>query len=261
VSESKILELESDDIYSPVYPAIDEVAIGQSDYFLLKGNWDWGFHLKYSTKSEKLPVAGSLRVEEDESFLAKLVTLPEYIELENFDIDSTVPSHYLVLGENDSLDNVNTDLIELAIKETPTTIDGIINVNNLLTRYFIEDGLSTKFNEFLVNSNEYIGNFNSIEDYVKEYIRLNILPLYTIEANEFYYKKNAAATSANDNSNVNPNIIEFIALNDVQRFAQGYTILKSVQINKKDRLILKFTYAKNVSSGISISPKIKIKFI
>jgi hypothetical protein len=260
VSDSQILVLESDESYLPIYPKINEVAIGKSDYFLLRGNWDWGFHYRYTTKETSLPVSGALRVEEDDSFLAKLITLPEAIELEDFKIE--------YIDATQEFNTVDISKIEIVAKETPLAIEGVINVNNVLTRYLIEDGIDAKFNEYLINSNEFIGNFNSISDpdilvssYVREYIKLNILKLYDIDTNEFYSKQNNALVSTNPQAGSNPNSIEFVFLNDQQRFTQGYNILKSLQINKKDKLILKFSFAKKQGSGLSISPKIKIKFI
>ena len=260
VSDSQILVLESDESYLPIYPKINEVAIGKSDYFLLRGNWDWGFHYRYSNKETNLPVSGALRVEEDDSFLAKLITLPAEIELEDFKIE--------YIDATQEFNTVDISKIEIVAKETPLAIEGVINVNNVLTRYLIEDGISAKFNEYLINSNEFIGNFNSISDpdilvssYVREYIKLNILKLYDIDTNEFYSKQNNALVSTNPQAGSNPNSIEFVFLNDQQRFTQGYNILKSLQINKKDKLILKFSFAKKQGSGLSISPKIKIKFI
>ena len=260
VADSQILVLESDESYLPIYPKINEVAIGKKDYFLLRGNWDWGFHHRYTNKETSVPVSGALRVEEDDSFLAKLITLPEAIELEDFNIE--------YIDATQEFNTVDISKIEIVAKETPLTVEGVINVNNVLTRYLIEDGIDAKFNEYLINSNQFIGNFNSISDpdilvssYVREYIKLNILKLYDIDTNEFYSKQNTALVSTSQQAGSNPNSIEFVFLNDQQRFTQGYNILKSLQINKKDKLILKFSFAKKQGSGLSISPKIKIKFI
>ena len=260
VADSQILVLESDESYLPIYPKINEVAIGRKEYFLLRGNWDWGFHHRYLNKETSVPVSGALRVEEDDSFLAKLITLPETIELEDFKIE--------YIDSNQEFNIVDISKIEIVAKETPLVVEGVINVNNVLTRYLIEDGIDAKFNEYLINSNQFIGNFNSISDpdilvssYVREYIKLNILKLYDIDTNEFYSKQNTALVSTNQQAGSNPNSIEFVFLNDQQRFTQGYNILKSLQINKKDKLILKFSFAKKPGSGLSISPKIKIKFI
>ena len=259
VADTQVLSLESDEAFLPVYPKINEIAIGQGEYFLFKGNWDWGFHYKYSTKSDKLPVSGALRIEEDDSFLAKLIVLPEYIELESFDKTNT--NQFYQISENEDLDKVDITNREFIIKDTPDALSGIINLNNTLTRFLIEDGIMSKFNQYLVNSNEYIGNFNSLEDYVKQYIQINILKLYDIDVNEFYAKPNAAVISTNTRGKTNPNGITFEFLNDKDRFTNGYDILKSLQINKKDKLVLKFNFTKKAGSGLIVSPKIKIKFI
>lgn len=251
IADTKILTLESDPAYSPVYPTVDEVAIGRADYFLLSSNWDWGFHQKYFNKSSYDKVSGALRVEEDESFLGKILIVPPTIELEQFSITT--------LTGRARLEDVDLDQVELVVKENQRTVDGFININNVLTSYFITDGIEQKFNEFLVNSNQYIGNFNSIQDYVKEYIRLNTLKLYNVDQVEFYSKRNTSLVSTE--SVQNSNLIQFFFLNDQQRFTQGYSLLRSVKINKPDRLIISFSIQKPVDSGLSISPKIKINFI
>lgn len=251
VADSKILTLETDEAYTPVYPLIDEVAIGQADYFLLAGNWDWGFHKKYLNKTEYSAVAGSLRVEEDESFMGKILKVPTSVELEQFAVTT--------LAANQNLADVDLSQIEIVVKETPTSVDGYINLSNALTSYFISQGILQSFNAFLTNSNEYLGNYDSIENYVKDYIRLNLLKLYELETAEFYSKPDAAVVSTQSLQNINT--IEFDFLDDTQRFAGGYSLLKTTKINKSDRLVVNFSIPKSVSTGLRVSPKIKIKFI
>ena len=251
VSDTKILTLESDESFLPEYPSIGEIAIGSSDYFLFKGNWDWGFHKYWPNKTDFFDVSGTLRIEEDQNYLAKVMTLPSEIELEQFNI--------ITVGQRINLDTFDTTSIEIAIKEGPSSIEGLINLNNVLTRYFIEGGISEKFNEFLVASSEFIGGLNTIEEYVKEYIKLNILELYEISQVEFYKKRNAQLYSKTLTSN--PNFIQFNFLNDTQRFELGYLQIKTVEINKIDKLIIKFSVSKDIDAGFDISPKIKIKFI
>lgn len=251
VADSKILTLETDSAFTPVYPLIDEVAIGQADYFLLSGNWDWGFHKKYLDKSTYSAAAGSLRVEEDESFMGKILKVPNSVELEQFATTT--------LGANQNLADVDLTQIEMVIKETQKSVDGYINISNVLTSYFIGQGITQPFNDFLSNSNEYLGNYNSIESYVKDYIKLNLLKLYELETAEFYSKPDAAVVSTQDLQN--PNSIEFDFLDDAQRFAGGYSLLKTTKINKSDRLIISFSIPKSLNTGLRVSPKIKIKFI
>lgn len=248
VSDSKILSLESDDRYDPRYEIVDEIAIGREDYFLLKSNWDYGFHYKYTSKKNRVPVSGTLRIEEDYSFISKLLTLRSELELEN----PTLTVH-------PSIDSINQEEIELAVVEKDDRIEGIINLENILTSYLISDGIMAQFNSFLENSPEYIGNFESIEEYVKEYIKQNILKLYQLIDVEFYEKKDKSLINQGNISN--QNAISFNFLDDTQRFDLGYKLNKNLRINKIDRLILKFEFNKKLSSGILISPKIKMNFI
>jgi hypothetical protein len=243
VANTKILLLESDESFLPQYPLIGETPISQMEYFLLRSNWDWGFHRKYSNLFDSSPVSGALRVEEDENFIGKILNVPNEIEFESFETT--------ILNVDETFESIDLDQIELAIKENASTVDLVINIEKVLTRFLIEDGISQQFNQFLVNSPEYIGNFNSIEEYVKEYIRLNIFKLYTISESKIFAKKNTLLTG--------PYALVF--LNDSQRFQQEYSVLKNVQINNLDRLLISFRIQKNLNSGINISPKIKINFI
>lgn len=260
IADSQILELEADDTYSPIYPKIGEIAIAQSPYFLFSGNWDWGFHRKYLNKFESEPVSGALRLEEDDSFISKLITLPETIRVMDFD-KSNINQFYKIENETIDINTVDISNREIVIKETSTSVDGLINLNNTIIRYLITNGFINKFNEYLIASPEYIGNFNTINEYAKEYIRVNILKLYNIEVNEFYAKSSAAVSTGSTVNGANPNGIDFTFISDRDRFVQGYSIMKSLQINKKERLILKFSFTKPAGQGLLISPNIKINFI
>jgi hypothetical protein len=251
VADTKILELESDPAYLPVYPTIGEVAIGKNQMFLLSSNWDWGFHQKYSSSTAFSPVSGAARVEEDECFLGKVISLRDEIELESFEVQ--------LLTENQQLADVDLSQVEIVAKESANSLDGFINLNNVITRYLILDGISAKFNEFLINSYEYIGNFDSIDGYVREYIRLNILRLYDVSSVEFFSRNNASLSAAQ--GALGANGIQFVFLNDQDRFKLGYSNLKNVRINKPEKLILNFRIQKQLDSGLDISPKVKIKFI
>lgn len=253
ISDVKILDLESDDVYNPTYEALGEIAIGRENYFLLLSNWDYGFHYKYSNKTTYSTVPGTLRVEEDDSFIGKLVIVPKVIELEQFKL--------LTLSESEKLDDVDLSKIEVVIKETSSTVDGYINLNNALTSYLISKGFSQKFNEFLVNSTEFIGKYESIEDYVKDYIALNILKLYDISQVEFYTRKNPTLLTLRTINTEILNGIEFQFLDDKNRLEGGYKLSKNLKINKFDRLILKFSFNKELNGGLQISPKIIINFI
>jgi hypothetical protein len=248
ISNSKILSLESDEEFDPLYEIPGEIAIGRSDYNLLNSNWDYGFHLQYNNKTTKSPVSGTLRIEEDDCFVSKLIKLRDVIELEEFDVQLV-----------SNIQEVNIDNIELIYQEKDTTIVGYINIKNALISYLISDGIINKFTEFLIVSPEYLGSYESIEDYVRDYVDVNIVKLYEIDTIEFYTKEDKELIEDSKNSNLNK--IQFELLNDKERFDDNYKLNKNLQINKIDRYMLKFEFAKSLNSGTLISPKIKIKFI
>lgn len=246
VSDYEILTLESDPIFEPRYELVGEISIGRSDYDLLNSNWDYGFHHKYVNKSTKIPVSGTLRIEEDDSFIAKIVNLRENIDLEDF--NTAIVS---------DINTIDISDFEIVYVDETNSITGIINLENVLTRFLLNDGISQKFEDFLFENTEYIGNNNSIDDYVKKYIKLNILKLYEIDKIELYTRGNTSTTA----SDANPNTVEFEFLDDIGRNKSGYKLNSNLQINKTERLLLTFTFNKNINSGLLVSPKIKIKFI
>ncbi len=252
ISDTKILALEANEAFEPRYEKIDEIAIGKRPYFLFDSNWEYGFHHKYLDKTRPTAVAGSLRVDEDDSFIGKLITLPDTISLNDYQVTE--------LTELQLLENVNLNEIEIVSKETSQALEGYININNVLTRYFIENGIINKFNEYLVNEEQYLGSFESIEDYVREYVKLNILKLYETVGVEFFTKDDRNLTSSLQTPK-NLNAIEIVSLDDNQRNQQSFVINKNLEINKYERLILRFNFKKSTKSGTLVSPKIKIKFI
>jgi hypothetical protein len=76
---------------------------------------------------------------------------------------------------------------------------------------------------------------------------------------EFFSQNNAALSAAQ--GALGANGIQFVFLNDQDRFKLGYSNLKNVRINKPEKLILNFRIQKQLDSGLDISPKVKIKFI
>jgi hypothetical protein len=146
------------------------------------------------------------------------------------------------------------------VKENNSSVQGYINVNNVLTRYLIEDGITQKFSEFLINSSTYIGNYLTIQQYVEDYIKQNILKLYEISTTDFYSKAVKSLTSPIDGV-TNINTVTFEFLNDKDRFKKGYALNRGLQINNTSKLILRFNFNKNPDSSLAVSPKITVKFI
>lgn len=259
ISNSSILSLANDSKYEAVYPLVGEVPIGTSPYFLLSSNWDYGFHQLYTDRTKAVPVSGTLRIGEDSSFLSKLVNLPDAIDLDQFDTTSIQLS---------LLNNI-FDGKQLVYEENLQDVTGVINVVEVMINYFfnsrLKDNILSIFKDENGNpisqSTEFFGNMNA-DEYVKAYIRENLIKLYKITGLEFYQKPQRGVLSANAQvKGSNPNTVTFVNLNDSSRFNQKYTVNTNIEINKLSDLIIKFKIAKPIDTSLLVSPKIKIRLI
>jgi hypothetical protein len=259
VANTAILSLANDPKYQSVYPLVDEVAIGRAPYFLMSSNWEYGFHHLYTNKSDFQPASGTLRIGEDFSYVAKLVKLPNSIFLEDY--------QYTQVDIN-SL-NGNYSQVELAYQEDKSTVNGVINLGNTAIRYVSGTALSDNIKATFIDANgnpitqdqEFLGNLN-IEDYIKAYIGNNLLNLYQIDTVEVWTLnvRNVVSSNAGVAGN-NPNTVTFVNLNDTQRARLGYTLNKSIQINKTGDFLLAFSINKPTDSSLSVSLNIKISLI
>lgn len=258
VANTSILSLANDPKYQSVYPLVDEVAIGRAPYFLLSSNWEYGYHHQYLNKSEFKPASGTLRIGEDYSYVSKLVKLPNSIYLQDYEIEQV----------NINSLNGNYSNVELAYQEDKVTVNGIINLANVAVRYLsgtkLADNIKVTFVDVngnpITNSEEFLGNVN-IEEYIQSYISDNLLNLYQIDVVEVWMLNVKSVTSGANVAGNNPNTVQFVNLNDAQRASQGYTLNKSVQINKMGDFLLGFSINKPTNSSLSVSFNIKISLI
>lgn len=241
IVENNIMLLGQNGEDNLLYPLIDEISIGQKDFQVFTANWEWGFHQKYISKKDFVPVAGSFRVLEDNSFMNKVLNVPSAIKLNDFKIFD--------IGPTLELKDIDIQQHEIIIKETSTNISGIINVSNVLLRYFMENGADRKFREYLIDDSEYLNKL-SLDQYIRAYLAGNILKLYDIDQTIF----NVQRTKNTDD-------IEFIFTDDETRLIEGYTILKDVTIQKAIDLTINFNLRKESNNGFKISPSITIRLI
>ena len=260
IAANKILALQDDPKFYPVYEKIGETTIGHADFNMLMSSWDYGFHKKYTGKTSYVNVAGSLRVEEDNCVVAKTITLPQTSrlldnsQLPTISFDAKVQYKPALVADVMSVDMSKYCLAYS--KMSDGSYIGFINVRNAMMYKFKHSGISAPFEKFLVPISEtadqyqYVG-YTDIDDYVSAYVDANVYPLYDIFEVMFYGKK------------VTGNISMFdIQYSDDTDINNGTAfIIRDVEINKIDGQLLKFKYYKPVDSGITINPVLKIKLI
>ena len=240
VSEKGIgtLTLAKNNKYIPLYPIIDETAIGNKNFYIFHSNWDPGYFQESVTKGNPQPRAGTREMREYKSFFgSKIMKTRTNLKMETIKV-SQVPI----------LANINLNLIsdEIIFEETDTLIRGIISVDKRLVRFLIEDGADKYFKEHLI-SEFGTGDSKSIEDDIDEYLRENILPSYFLQSLVIYSKQS---------QEVLPAVVG--NLTDKDKIANGYSITKNIGVSKISDFIWSFELVKNESFNTSLAMSIII---
>jgi len=238
ISDKSVLKTESDLKLYPIYELIDEITIGNADYYYFLSNWEYGYHKKYIDKINHIDVHGSLRIEEDYNFVAKLIKLKEELELLEFE----VTTH----NARSNIDNLDFSQYEIVVQDVDNTIVGYINIKNMLIRYLYEDGIYDLIKTYLIYNVTTLGKL-TMREYVNSYIETNIIDLYNVDTITFLgedYNNDVDASNL-FSSSLTTNSKEF----------------KGVDINKKEKYLYKFTYTKKDGDNKKIKFKTKIKLI
>ena len=253
-SEKTILDLEASSKFDPKYPLIGESPIDYDKFNALSSSWDLGYHYEYSTKRDKIAVAGTKRITEDYSFLSKLINLPTDILVE--------PSQFIEIPQalfEESDISFSERPVDAVYSVYQNDIRLKINFSRLLSKTILEKGLSSQFNNFfkdqnsniIQNDSQLIGNL-TLEQYKIQYCENNLVRLFQLDAVEFFYSPDYSLSD---------NTVSFTQIDYAELQSSGYSQVRSIQINNPKSKILTFSIPRNTSSGISIVPKLKIKYI
>jgi hypothetical protein len=228
VSGSKILSLQGDSKYSPVYPLIGEYNIGFADMNAFMSNWEYGFHVEYADKNTFSHTFGLRRIENDDCLVNTVTKLPDTM---TFNVKSLIESNIV---------NKNSQILTS------------INLSNMITS-FLSAGMHDNINS-LINVSEdelisCIGNM-SIDSYISSYVSVNFTKYYAISEVRMYM----SSTTGTGN-------VTFTDIDEVEAIKSGYSLFKSVDIKKNGTLGSDITINKLTGRDITIAPIVKIKFI
>jgi len=166
-----VLELSSDTSFNSVYPLIGEVAIDKHDkFYIFSSSWDPGYFVTYFTKTNKVLSPGTLSSLEKKSFFgSKYLKVPQSIIIDTFDSTEFV---YFYSSEN--------------------TLNITLDLQSRFIRYYIEK----IYNLFLTYVNPAFTSYShtDIEQFIKSYIQINIIPLYKIQNIDMYLKEIAGGS-------------------------------------------------------------------
>ena len=175
---SSVLELSTDSAFLSLYPLINEVGISSKDYYTFSSNWEPGYFVKSIDKTAIADIIGTRSMKEKKAFFgSKYLKVPQEIVLETY-----VPSEFF----------------KPAIKQ-PTLVNGtymyLENESNIefylfnekrLTE-FLFDPIKETFENY-INPLFGFGDEETLDDDVREYIKLNILNLYKIDNVDFFVR-------------------------------------------------------------------------
>lgn len=265
-AEYNILDFENSQKFEPVYPMIYESPIDFDKYEVLSSSWDFNYHYSYDTKKNKVSIPGSRRVTEDYSFISKLLNVPLSFIAESF-VFTELTNQQFEISDSDFLKfTANGNLVEFAYSVYSNEVRFKINFPQVIARALAETGLSgdtrlrAEFQKFFTDELGQpitvdpvsLGTY-TFDSYLYDYCKKNLVKLYSFDTIDFYEK---ADHSLPDNS-ISLAEVPYDQLDDA-----GYSSVKAVKINNTTNSdIITGSIMKKSSSGISLVPKLKIKYI
>lgn len=257
-AESKILDFEDSQAYLPVYPLINESPIDKTSYNALSSSWDFNYHQLYTNKNTYSLIPGSRRITEDYSFVSKLINLPMSIIVESF---NAVELPIINFEMNDAAFkqfSLSGQFVDIIYAKYSNEIRFKINLELLISRALIINGLRYQFNRFFIDGNTILNNDSLVfgtltqEQYLLAYCKDNLSKLYKLGQAEFYIKSNGGLV----------NSVNFAQVSYANLANNGYSLdLNNIQINNTGSAILTGSIPAGQSTGFSVVPKLKINYI
>lgn len=260
-----ILDFETSAKFEPLYPMIYESPVDFVPYNVLSSSWDFNYHYLYDNKKDKTKIPGSRRITEDYSFVSKLLNVPNTFTVESF-TSAELSNREFDVSDSDFLNKqINGQTLDFAYSIYPGEIRFKINLSNSMAKALSEnsgDGISKlrdEFRKFFTDTNgnpinkdpESLGDL-TFDEYLYQYCKVNLLKLYSLDTVDFYEKEDR--TIANDTISIAQ--VPYDQLDD-----GGYTQVKSIKINNPNSDIIIGSIIKKANAGISLVPKLKIKYI
>ena len=154
--------------------------VGYSDIDILHTSWDLDFHKKYTSMTEYENVPGTMRINEDDTFINNIIILPDSISLTKFDAEMVSDVYAINMVDKEITYTISND--EVFVR---------VNYKNVIIDKLIEMGIMKSFSEINVGYDggldmKYLGM--DINTYVRKYIETNILSSYEIDTASIYYK-------------------------------------------------------------------------
>lgn len=231
--------------YNPIYNLIGETPVDKRDLSLFASSWDAGFYREYTGPTGYVSLPGTKNMKEEKSFFgSKVMQTPDTFNSQKQIVYPTSIKDVLNINYNNYLS------YEILWENTKTELRGVLLVDRILTRFFLENGGKEAFNNFIIPEFGF-GSTSSIDDDFMEYIKLNVLPLFQTKDNGPFLKKLPIMSS----QVLTPVVGEFA---DYQKLINEYYPSEEIRFTKVNELIYEFRIPKNPSTNYSLAFSIKI---
>jgi hypothetical protein len=269
-----------------VYPLIGITPIAKKDFSIFWSTWDPGYYNLFSNYNSETPVAGTRSMREYPTFfgskimqtpqeigLTTFITLPVSRTIGNPNVDeinaqalASLPliQNIPMADSGSGIGQLETALIgvDLAsldqsiypdvevfyqVLEQSNQLVGVLRVDRMLRRFLLNSGIRDVFQNNII-SEFGVGNPDSLEDDIRSYIELNVVPIYTASLFNLYVKKVP-------NPDTNNGGLRYVIgdLLGKDRYKDGYVYEDGLDLVKQNELIYSFTYDVNPNSNWSLT--------
>ena len=225
--------------YNPVYTIIGETPVDKRNLSIFESSWDPGFYRQYSGPTGYINLPGTRVMKEQKAFFgSKFMQTPDLINSQKQLIYPQSLKDVVDLNFN------NYPNYEILWENTPTELKGVILMDRVLNRYFLEDGGKQSFNKFIVPEFGF-GSTTDVDDDFREYMTQNIIPIFQSKLNKGYLKK----VPITANQTLTP-VIGNLA--DYQKLINGYFNSSEIRYTKVNDLRYEFRIPKDPSFNYSV---------
>jgi hypothetical protein len=269
----------------PVYPLVGLTPVAKKDFSIFQSNWESGYYNLFSDVFSETPVAGTRSMKEYNSFFgSKMMRTPDNILASTFitlpvsrlsgnsNVDEInlaaaaavtqiqnmpITSSGTGIGQLDTA-FVSVDLQVLDLNIYPDVevfyqlldsnqLFGIIRLDRILRRFLLNAGVKNVFQQNMI-SEFGVGNPNSIEDDIREYIALNVIPIFTAQSFNLYVKQ--VSDPSTDNGGLRYVVGDILGKD---RYKEGYKPEDGLSLVKISELVYTFTYDVPATSNWSLN--------
>ena len=198
----------------PVYPAINEYALGYRDYNIFSSSWDDGYFVSQDSLDSPSVCVGIGSMKDNLCmFGSKYLNLPDYIFIDTFEDGK--------LWDEKMVNNRDNTTSEIMYKEiNGTSVKYHLFIERRLKRYLVEHLLEV-FSKY-INKKYSFGDTSTIVDDVEEYVEKNLLKLYKVDRVYLHIKEERMKTN---NKRIENEYLKYVNVINEDKIKRGFPVI------------------------------------